>query len=76
MKRVVKCACPLDCFDACGLLAEVVDGRVVRLKGDPEHPLTRGRICIKGKNLLERLYHPQRLRKPLLKEKGRWKPVT
>ena len=76
MKRVVKCACPLDCFDACGLLAEVENGRVVGLKGDPAHPLTRGRICVKGKKLLERLYHPQRLRQPRLKENGRWKPLS
>jgi len=76
VKRVVKCACPLDCFDACGLLAEVAAGRVVGLKGDPEHPLTRGRICVKGKKLLERLYHPQRLREPLIKENGRWKTLS
>ena len=76
MKRVVKCACPLDCFDVCGLLAEVENGRVVGLKGDPAHPLTRGRICVKGKKLLERLYHPQRLRQPRLKENGRWKSLS
>jgi anaerobic selenocysteine-containing dehydrogenase len=57
-------------------LAEVVGGRVVGLKGDPEHPLTRGRICVKGKKLLERLYHPQRLREPRMKANGRWKPLS
>jgi anaerobic selenocysteine-containing dehydrogenase len=76
MKRLVKCACPLDCFDACGLLAEVAEGRVVGLKGDPAHPLTRGRICVKGKKLLERLYHSRRLREPLLKTNGRWQAVS
>ena len=76
MKRTVKCACPLDCFDACGLLAEVAEGRVVRLKGDPDHPLTRGRICVKGKKLLERLYHPQRLRVPRVRQGDRWQDIS
>ena len=76
MTRRVKLACPLDCFDACGLVAEVVDGRVTGLKGDPDHPLTRGRICIKGKNLLERLYHPQRLQAPRLRDGRGWRTLS
>lgn len=74
--RQVKVACPLDCFDACGLVATVVGGRVVKLTGDRDHPLTRGRICIKGKRLLTRLYHPQRLTRPLRKRNGRFVPIT
>jgi anaerobic selenocysteine-containing dehydrogenase len=76
MKQPVKLACPLDCFDACGLLAEVRDGRVVSLKGDPDHPLTQGRICVKGKKLLERLYHPQRLHTPRLRDGRHWKTIS
>ena len=76
MKRTVKCACPLDCFDACGLLAEVEDGRVTGLRGDPDHPLTRGRICVKGKRLQERLYHPQRILTPRLKVRDRWEAIS
>ena len=76
MKRIAKVACPLDCFDACGLLAEIAGGRVVGLKGDPDHPLTCGRICVKGKKLLERLYHPQRLMAPRLKDGRHWKTIS
>ncbi len=76
MNHILKFACPLDCFDACGLLAEVVDGRVARVRGNPDHPLTQGRICIKGKKLLERLYHPQRLLAPRVKEGRRWKTIS
>ena len=76
MTRTVKLACPLDCFDACGLLAEVADGRVMGLRGDPDHPLTRGRICVKGKKLLERLYHPQRIRAPRLRDGAGWKRIS
>jgi len=76
MNHTVKFACPLDCFDACGLLAEVVDGRVARVKGNPDHPLTQGRICVKGKKLLERLYHPQRLLAPRVKAGRHWKIIS
>lgn len=75
MTQTLRFACPLDCFDACGLLAEVANGHVVGLKGDPEHPVTRGRICVKGKKLLERLYHPQRLLAPRLKDGEKWKTI-
>ena len=76
MTQTVKFACPLDCFDACGLLAEVSDRRVVSVKGNPDHPLTQGRICVKGKKLLERLYHPQRLLTPRLKDGLNWKTLS
>lgn len=76
MTHTVKLACPLDCFDACGLLAEVDQDRVVGLRGDPDHPLTRGRICVKGKKLLERLYHPQRLLTPRLREGRHWRSIS
>jgi len=75
MKTYIKFACPLDCFDACALIATVVDGRVIKVHGDPHHPLTGGRICPKGKKHLARLYHPQRLTRPLKRIKGKLQPV-
>ncbi|SFU62570.1 molybdopterin-containing oxidoreductase family protein [Alicyclobacillus macrosporangiidus] len=72
----VKTACPLDCWDTCSILAEVEDGRVVRLDGDPDHPITRGFLCTKGRRLHERLYAPHRVRQPLKKVNGRWERVT
>ena len=49
------------------MIAEIKNGRIVRVRGDPENPNNRGKLCIKGKNSVEILYHPERLRKPLLK---------
>ena len=72
----VRFSCPLDCFDVCGLVATVIDNRVVKIRGDKDHPLTRGVCCIKGLKLLERLYHPQRLTSPLKKSGRDWVPVT
>ncbi len=76
MDKRIRFACPLDCFDLCGLIATVADGRVTRIQGDPDHPVTRGRACVKGKKLLERLYHPERLTTPLKKRGGRWVPLS
>ena len=76
MQKQVKFACPLDCFDACSLIASVENGRVVRIKGGRDHPLTRGMLCSKGRQLLERLYHPHRLLSPF-KKKGRgWSKIS
>ncbi|HWF56466.1 MAG TPA: molybdopterin-dependent oxidoreductase [Solirubrobacteraceae bacterium] len=47
MIRDVKTTCPRDCYDACGALVRVSDGRVVHVRGDPEHPVSRGKLCRK-----------------------------
>lgn len=72
----VKSTCPLDCFDSCSLRVEVRQGRVERVTGDPEHPLTRGFICSKGRRWRERLYSPQRVLQPLRRFGSTWQPVS
>jgi len=44
---VVRGVCPHDCPDTCSLLTEVEDGWVMRVRGNPDHPVTRGTICRK-----------------------------
>src|SRR3954471_17748643 len=56
--------CALDCPDACSLLVHVEDGHATRLRGDPAHPVTRGFLCGKVAQYLEREYSPQRLLYP------------
>ncbi len=65
MKKVVHAACPHDCPDACGVLITVENGRAVRLRGDPAHPVTRGFLCAKVAKYLDRVYSPERVRYPL-----------
>ena len=55
------------CFWRCGVLANVADGRVVRLEGNPDHPLTRGRLCARGNAGTDLLYDPDRLKSPMLR---------
>src|SRR5665213_2657165 len=56
--------CALDCPDACGLLVHIEDGRATKLRGDPDHPVTRGFLCGKVAQYLEREYSPDRLLYP------------
>lgn len=57
-----RATCPLDCPDACSLLVEldVEQGRLVKVEGDPEHPITQGFACVKTYRYPERQHHPER----------------
>ena len=76
----VRGACPHDCPDTCALLTSVLDGRAVRVQGNPEHPPTDGVLCTKVSRYTERTYHPERLLQPLKrvgpKGAGRFEPVS
>jgi len=65
-----------ECSAACGVLAETRDGRVLKLEGNPEHPLSRGALCARGQSAVQGLYNPDRLRGPMVKENGAWKAIT
>jgi anaerobic selenocysteine-containing dehydrogenase len=57
--------CPLDCPDQCGLLIHKKDGKIVKVEGDPDHPVTQGAICNKVRNMPERVNDPNRLQYPM-----------
>jgi anaerobic selenocysteine-containing dehydrogenase len=65
--RTVRAVCPHDCPDTCGLVVTVEEdtGRAVALRGDREHPFTKGFLCQKVNHYLDRVYHPDRLRYPM-----------
>ena len=65
-ERVVATFCEL-CFWKCGVLAHVKDGRVTKLKGNPKHPLSRGKLCPRGAGGTGLLYDPDRLKQPLVR---------
>jgi anaerobic selenocysteine-containing dehydrogenase len=64
MAEVRRSVCALDCPDSCGLLVNIENGRGSRLRGDPAHPVTRGFLCGKVAQYLEREYSPARLLYP------------
>src|ERR1051326_4346361 len=63
--ETVRIVCAHDCPDMCSLLAEVEDGRVLRIKGDPEQPFTAGFACAKGNRDAALVHSPQPLPTPL-----------
>src|SRR5579862_8979065 len=64
MPKLRHSVCALDCPDCCSLLINVDDGKGSRLRGNPDHPVTRGFLCGKVAQYLEREYSPQRLLYP------------
>jgi anaerobic selenocysteine-containing dehydrogenase len=63
--KIVRGACPHDCPDTCAMLYHVRDGKLVDVQGDPEHPMTRGGLCVKLKNFPEHHYQADRLLHPM-----------
>ena len=72
----VRTTCNRDCPDACGIVATVDDGRVVKIQGDPDHPVTQGFLCYRTSRFLERQYDPDRVTAPLLRRNGTFRPVS
>lgn len=62
---VFPSVCSLDCPDQCGLLVHKKDGKIVKIEGDPNHPVTKGNICNKVRNMTERIYDEKRLKYPM-----------
>ena len=58
-------ACPHDCPDTCAMIYEVDDGKLVHVKGNKEHPITRGTLCVKLKDFHDHHHNPDRLMYPL-----------
>jgi anaerobic selenocysteine-containing dehydrogenase len=61
---IVPTVCLL-CPSGCGMLARVSDGNLVKLEGNPMHPINLGALCPKGQAAPELLYNPDRLTSPL-----------
>ncbi len=74
--EVRRTVCTRDCPDACGLLVEIDEGRIVRFRGDPEHPVTRGFLCKRTSRYPERMRAASRLTHPLLRGPGGFRPVS
>ena len=65
-----------ECPAGCGILAKNRDGRIIKIEGNPLHPINQGKLCIRGQAGLQGLYHPDRIRTPLIKANDKWKPVS
>ncbi len=69
-RKRIRTVCPRDCYDRCHLIAEFPEGSPVPvLKGDPDHPITRGFTCPRGDKDLKRANSLQRVLFPYIRKK-------
>lgn len=64
------------CMVHCGLVVDVQDGRVVKVRGDREHPLSRGYTCPKGRATGQIHHDPAAITRPLMRKGGRLVEVS
>lgn len=74
--KIVQSVCPY-CAVGCGQRVFVKDGRVVQIEGDPDSPVSRGRLCPKGSASEQLVNNPGRQRKALYRRPGGadWEPI-
>lgn len=78
-ESIVPTVCLL-CPSGCGMLARVADGNVVKMEGNPMHPINLGALCPKGQAAPELLYNPDRVTGPMKRVgergSGQWEPIS
>src|SRR4051812_21122324 len=65
-----------ECAAGCSVWARTREGRVVKLEGNPNHPISQGALCQRGHASLQGLYNPDRYAGPMLKENGAFRKAT
>jgi anaerobic selenocysteine-containing dehydrogenase len=62
------------------MLLHIDNGKVVKITGDPDHPISRGVLCERGRLMLDHIYHPDRLNHPLKRVgkrgEGKWQRIS
>ena len=73
-------SCPYDCPSTCGLEAEIEDGRLIKVKNDKTHPVSKNGICRKMQHYEQDIYSMDRLMKPMRrvgkKGEGKFEPIS
>lgn len=72
-ERTVLGACAHDCPDTCSMIVSVKDGKVIGVRGNPDHPFTQGGLCVKVNHYEERVHHPDRILYPLRRKGAKGK---
>lgn len=68
-KSLVKTVCGY-CGTGCGLIVEVCDNRIVKIRGDKDAPVNKGQTCVKGAFAYEYVHAKNRLTTPLIRKAG------
>ena len=73
--RKVRTVCR-SCHGGCGVIAHVKDGKVIKVEGDSESPISHGTLCSKGLAITQLAYHPDRIIYPMKKGDNGWERIT
>ncbi len=65
-----------QCDGGCGIKGRVREGRILKLEGNPESLISRGRLCGLGQAAVQHHYNPDRLKEPLLRQNGKLEPTA
>jgi len=78
-RKIIRTLCA-GCHCACGVLAYVENGRLVKIEGDPKHPVSEGSLCPKGLSAMQLVYHSDRNLYPLKRAgkrgEGKWQRIS
>jgi anaerobic selenocysteine-containing dehydrogenase len=77
--KKIRTACR-SCHGGCGIIAQVKDGKVIKVEGDPNSPISHGTLCSKGLAITQLAYHPDRILYPMkrkgAKGEGKWERIS
>jgi len=73
--KKIRTACR-SCHGGCGVIAYVKDGKVIKVEGDPESPISHGTLCSKCLAITQLAYHPDRVRYPMKRKDSAWERVS
>ncbi len=77
--KTFRNVCPRNCYDTCGIISYVKNGKLIKVEGDSKHGYTKGRLCAKGYAYTQYVYSPDRLRYPLRqypRGSGNWERIS
>ena len=79
MESIVRTVCQ-GCMSECGAMVHTKDGKITKIEGDPNHPISRGYMCAKGRAQIDIHYHPDRINYPMRRigkrGSGKWERVS
>ncbi len=64
-----------ECDAGCGLHVKTREGRAIKLEGNPDHPVNRGKLCVQGQSALQGLYNPDRIKAPMVRNGSAWQEI-
>jgi anaerobic selenocysteine-containing dehydrogenase len=78
-EKIVKTFC-FSCRGGCGVQLHIKNNEIIRVEGDPDHPVSKGTLCPKGLAVKQLTHHPDKLKYPLKRigkrGEGKWERIT